>query len=476
MKGQHGQTKDPPHRGAPRGDGARADASRPVARGGPRAGIGGLMDGVSLGGTRHEPGMTTARAAGPAPSRDAPAGDARSAPRHPVGSGLAFERVEDVYRMDPRRVVLEGPYVRQFVEDADFQRLCAAVAIERDIGQHLGIRRVAGPPTDPRRVLVYGMRRWKAALQIGLDKVPVRDYGVISEEKAVELQMLENEIRSDPHPVDTALGFYLLAQQPDWSQKRIAEVFDKNKGYVSEMVRVGEAIARLRAVDRTPLYAAPRVTVRAFQNLAVIKSVDARQDALLALLDPGEPTPSAASASGTAAGSRDVPPNDAAADDRSASPSVPPGAPPTVPTDASTAAQRDAEATRPVRPRLVDESVFSARVIRNGRAFRVRWTDDDLRRDADRIAEEFRARFLEEYQLLLHRAAVLQGQAATQGGVVPPDIARLVASAAQDAARVDARIAASGIAAPGTAAGGTAAGAGAASTGAGGGVVGDRRS
>ncbi len=92
------------------------------------------------------------------------------------------------------------------------------------------------------------------------------------------------------------------------------------------------------------------------------------------------------------------------------------------------------------RRKLVDEAVFHARPLRNGRAFRVRWTDEDLRRDGTRIAEEFRARFLEEYTHLVHRAAVLHGQVAGHGATVPPRIADLVASAAQDAARVDARI------------------------------------
>lgn len=389
------------------------------------------MDGVSLAPTpRRDPSAATP--SGPVTP------DAHAASRHPVGSGLAFERVEDVYRMDPHRVVLDGPYVRQFVEDADFQRLCVAVAIERDIGQHIGVRRLPGPPTEARRVLVYGMRRWKAALHVGLEKVPVRDYGVISEEKAVELQMLENEIRADPHAVDTALGFYLLSQQPVWSQKRIADVFDKNKGYVSEMVRVGEAIARLREADRAPLYTSPRVTVRAFQNLAVIKSVEARREALLALVGSNGDTSRTAAADESGGATREaVAPS--AAPRREEADAGAPG-------DGDDAADPELAPPRSDRPRLVDESVFSARVIRNGRAFRVRWTDDDLRRDAARIAEEFRARFLEEYQLLLHRSAVLQGQATAQGGVIPPDIARLVASAAQDAAKVDARIAA--VAAP----------------------------
>ena len=380
-------------------------ATPPGAKGGakpPRAGIGDIMAGVSL---NPHPATT-----GDASERGRDAQDAR-APRHPIGSGVAFERVENIYRMDPRKVVLEGPYIRQFIEDADFHRLRASVELERDIGQHIGVR-VVGPPTNQRRVLVYGMRRWRAALAVGLDKVPVRDYGGIGEEKAVELQMLENEIRADPHPVDTAIGFYLLAQQPEWTQKRIGDVFDKNKGYVSEMVRVGEAIARLREVDRQPLYTCPRVTVRAFQSVAQVKSVEARKEALLALLE--EPATAAAASSVTA-------PTGAVDTTRDASPRL------TVEDQAS-------------RRRLVDEAVFHVRPLRNGRAFRVRWTDDDLRRDGTRIAEEFRARFLEEYQHLLHRTAVLHGQVSGRGSAIPPRIAELVANAAQETARVDARI------------------------------------
>jgi ParB-like chromosome segregation protein Spo0J len=375
-----------------------------------RPGIGDIMAGVSL--------TTAPRVSAPASElagRDAPG---QRDLKHPVASGIAFERVENIYRMDPRKIVLEGPYVRQFIEDADFHRLRAAVEIERDIGQHIGVR-VIGPPTNQRRVLVYGMRRWKAAIAVGLEKVPVRDYGPLSEEKAVELQMLENEIRADPHPVDTALGFYLLSQQADWTQKRIAEVFDKNKGYVSEMVRVGEAIARLREADRQPLYTCPRVTVRAFQSVAQVKSVEARKEALLALLDA---SPDASGAEETG----DAPPTG----DRGRRAAK----------DASDAEAQAAGATQASRRRLVDEAVFHVRPLRNGRAFRVRWTDDDLRRDGTRIAEEFRARFLEEYQLLLHRAAVLHGGVPGQGDTVPPRIAELVANAAHDAARVDARI------------------------------------
>lgn len=367
-----------------------------------RAGIGDIMAGLSLAHAAAHP----SHAADPASPPE---------PRHPIASGVTFERVEDVYRMDPRKVVLEGPYVRQFIEDADFHRLRAAIAIERDIGQHLGVR-VVGPPTDQRRVLVYGMRRWKAALAEGLERVSVRDYGPISEEKAVELQMLENEIRADPHPVDTALGFYFLSRQADWSQKRISEVFDKNKGYVSEMVRVGEALSMLSTEDRAPLYTAPRATVRAFQSVAQVKDISERRAAVLALLQPApEDTPAATqAATSVPAGARTSPPRSRSAGDAQAE-----------------------------RRRQVDEAIFHARPLRNGRSFRVRWTDDELKERAPEVIEEFKRHFLEEYTHLLHRANVLATQAGSNGegqGTAPVDIAKLVASVAKDVARVNARL------------------------------------
>ena len=325
----------------------------------------------------------------------------RSEPRHPIGSGIAFERVENVYRMDPRKIVLEGPYVRHFVEDASFQQLRAAVAVERDIGQHLGIR-VLGPPTSQRRILVYGLRRWKAALAEGLERVPVRDYGAIGEERAVELQMLENEIRADPHPVDTAYGFYLLTCQSDWSQKRIARAFEKNKGYVSEMVRVGEAIAQLDENTRGRLYSASGVTVRAFQSVAQIKDVSARSAALVGLIDAVSPV-------GREPATR-------------------------------TAALREGQAQADRRA-AVDHAVFHARTLRHGRSFRIRWTDDDLRHGGARLAEEFKERFLEEYTHLLRRLSVLVANGEGQGSVegASAEIAAVVAQAARDAARVDGR-------------------------------------
>ena len=386
------------------------------------------MAGVSL-----NPLPAAAKQSAPAPTSSSPPAAVAGATaakeiKHPIGSGIAFERVEDVYRMDPRKIVLEGPYVRQFIADAEFERLRSAVAIDRDIGQAIGIR-VVGPPTDQRRVLIYGMRRWRAALAEGLEKVPVRDYGRISEEKAIELQLLENEVRADPHPVDTALGFYLLSRQSEWPQKRIAHVFDKNKGYVSEMVRVGEALSLLDEDARRPMYKSPAVTVRAFQSVAQVKDVAARREALLALINAPDTRVEP-----------DQPPNVATPNEPVPNADADGGGMPAAAPESISPRERP-EHDQAARRRVVDEAVFHTRTLRNGRSFRVRWTDDDLRRAGITIAEEFRRRMLEEYTHLLHRATVLAANSGGQGTGQTVDIEAVVAEAARDAARVDVRLA-----------------------------------
>src|SRR5690606_32791329 len=113
-------------------------------------------------------------------------------------------------------------------------------------------------------------------------KIPVRDYGELSDDASIALQMIENEARADPHPVDTAYGYHLLAAQGR-RQVEVAKAHGKTPAYVSYMRAVGEAVAQLSAGERAGLYSAPDVTVRAFQEVARLPGVEARREALLRL-------------------------------------------------------------------------------------------------------------------------------------------------------------------------------------------------
>src|SRR5699024_10312731 len=116
-------------------------------------------------------------------------------------------------------------------------------------------------------VLVAGRGRLRAALQNRLPLVPVRDYGAIDDREAILLQAEENFDRSEMTPAQTAHTFYLLTEH-GLSQKEIAAVRHKNPGYVSVMVRIGEALQKLSPLERLALGRPGALQVRQCQVLA----------------------------------------------------------------------------------------------------------------------------------------------------------------------------------------------------------------
>lgn len=265
--------------------------------------------------------------------------------QHPLGKDFGFEISEDRYLMDPRKIELEGTYVRSNPErEAAFSDFVNSVRERGEIEQAIGIR-AAGSPLERRYILVYGMRRWKASLLAGIGKIPVRDYGPIPEETSLRLQMLENEARESPHPVDTAYGYFLLARE-DRSQTEIARETGRTQPYVSYMSKVGEAIALLNDEQRMGLYTSGKATVRAFQEVAKKRDVAARKRALLALLEAA-----------------------------------------------------------PLPVRRPGSAPFESRQLRGGtgRSFRVRWRDVDLREDPEGFTASLHAHVVDEYERILER-------------------------------------------------------------------------
>jgi ParB/RepB/Spo0J family partition protein len=291
---------------------------------------------------------------------------ARRDTAHPLGEGFGYENPNDYLLIDPKKIVLEGPYVRSWFEDREFADFCAAIRQNQDIGQAIGIR-TAGRGLEKRYILVYGMRRWKASIEVGLDRIPARDYAEISEEESLAIQLMENEARSDPHPVDTAFGFHLLVSQGRTSQAMIARSTGRDPGYVSFMRAAGEAIASLTEEDRQSLYTSPRVTVRAFQEIAKLPESAARREALLALArDP------------------------------------------------------DSTTAQAVRGRLEQErAAFQARETRTGRSFRVTWKEDDLRRDPLGFSRELVMSLAEEQERLAERLRALEKRQRRSGRRTP---------------------------------------------------------
>lgn len=268
--------------------------------------------------------------------------------QHPLGKDFGFELPDDRYLMDPGKIELQGRYVRSNPErEPGFEDFVESVRQRGEIEQAIGIR-AAGSPLERRYILVYGMRRWKASLAAGLNKIPVRDYGAISEADSLRLQMLENEARESPHAVDTAYGYFLLVKEGR-SQSEIARETGRKQPYVSYMSKVGEAVALLRDEERAGLYASDQVTVRAFQKIAQMEELSARKRALLDL------------------------------------------------------ARRESASSR--TPGRGQSPPFEARQLPRGRgrSFRVRWRDEDLRDDPEGFTTGLHAHVVNEYERLVAR-------------------------------------------------------------------------
>lgn len=212
---------------------------------------------------------------------------------HPARTMEGPRASTDHLLLDPSDIVLEGPYVRQHVEETELEALKHAILAGGEIKQAIGVR-MEGPPLEPRYVLVYGMRRWMASRRAGLERIPVRNHGRISIGESLSLQVAENEARVDPHPVDTAVSYQMLVREAKLTQAEIARVAGRSAAHISYMRAVGEAILELSPEERDALYSCPEATVPRFQKIAPLKSVALRVEALRAILAGREAPPSPA--------------------------------------------------------------------------------------------------------------------------------------------------------------------------------------
>jgi ParB family chromosome partitioning protein len=93
------------------------------------------------------------------------------------------------------------------------------------------------PLLDGSYELIAGERRWRAAQQAGLDKVPaiVRD-----SEQAEQLQvaLIENMVREDLNPVEEARACAALVEELDVSKEELARRVGRSRPAVSNLIRL----------------------------------------------------------------------------------------------------------------------------------------------------------------------------------------------------------------------------------------------
>ncbi len=85
--------------------------------------------------------------------------------------------------------------------------------------------------------LVVGERRLRAAQIAGLERIPavIKDY---SEEKALELALIENIQREDLNPIEEAGAYRMILEREMITQEELSRRVGKSRSYLANMIRL----------------------------------------------------------------------------------------------------------------------------------------------------------------------------------------------------------------------------------------------
>jgi ParB family transcriptional regulator, chromosome partitioning protein len=156
-----------------------------------------------------------------------------------IGRGLAAILPESVaedigeLRQLPVELIKPNPKQPRTRFDADALAGLASSIEVSGVLQPLLVR----PLHDGSYELIAGERRWRAAQQAGLEKVPaiVRD-----SERAERLQLalIENVVREDLNPVDEARACAALVEDLGLSKEELAQRIGRSRPAVSNLIRL----------------------------------------------------------------------------------------------------------------------------------------------------------------------------------------------------------------------------------------------
>ena len=143
--------------------------------------------------------------------------------------------------------LIPNPYQpRTALEPARLAELAASLR-ESGMVQPILVRRLGG-----RYQIIAGERRWKAAQQAGLARVPVtvRD---VADERLLELALVENIQRQELTALEEAQAFQRLQEELQLSQEDLARKVGKDRSTVTNtlrLLRLPRAVRELLAAGR----------------------------------------------------------------------------------------------------------------------------------------------------------------------------------------------------------------------------------
>lgn len=120
---------------------------------------------------------------------------------------------------------------RKLFDSEALQELAASIKASGVI-QPVVVRRVSGGYE-----LIAGERRWRAARQAGLERIPavIRE---ASDAESLELALVENLLREDLNPMEEAEAYQKLLAQFGWTQEELAQRIGRDRSSIANSLRL----------------------------------------------------------------------------------------------------------------------------------------------------------------------------------------------------------------------------------------------
>lgn len=120
---------------------------------------------------------------------------------------------------------------RKRFNQAKLVELAASIKA-KGVAQPILIRPVTPTDEAPQKYeIVAGERRFRASIMAGIPTIPAM-LRTLTDQEALELQILENLQRDDPHPLEEAEGYERLMLTHNYSVDQLVEKLNKSRSYV----------------------------------------------------------------------------------------------------------------------------------------------------------------------------------------------------------------------------------------------------
>lgn len=144
------------------------------------------------------------------------------------------EMLNAILEVDIESVVPNPDQPRTNFKEEDLRELASSIKREGVI-QPILVRKTE----EDSYQIIAGERRWQASKLAGMSKVPIQVKDV-SDEKALELALIENIQRTDLNPIEEAYGYRRLMERNKMTQADIAQAVSKGRSTIANALRLLE--------------------------------------------------------------------------------------------------------------------------------------------------------------------------------------------------------------------------------------------